>query len=367
MELEICAAALNGICPYFTMFPLDFPLSILARRATSKEWVIDPFCGRGTTNFAARMLGIGTVGIDSSPVAAAISDAKLASTSPGAIVAEANRILNETRYASRPRGEFWETAYHSDVLKAICRFRKSLLQDCSTDVRRALRGIILGALHGPRQIRFQSYFSNQCTRTYSPKPGYAVSYWRRHKMKPEPRNLEEIIERRASRYFSLTLPKVRGTVKLADSRDAGLFKTTFNRRRFDWVITSPPYYGMYTYVPDQWLRNWFLGGPAQVQYVSQGQMEHTSAEIYADQLRTVWRNLRTVCRPHARLVIRFGAIRDRSVNPADLIKLSLKDSGWILKTLCNAGTALSGKRQAASFLTRLSNPISEIDAWAVLA
>ena len=32
------------------------------------------------------------------------------------------------------------------------------------------------------------------------------------------------------------------------------------RRRFTRVITSPPYLGMRTYLPDQWLRYWALGG-----------------------------------------------------------------------------------------------------------
>ena len=48
-------AALNAVCPYYTMYPLDFPLGVLKKRSSSEEWVLDPFCGRGTTNFAARL------------------------------------------------------------------------------------------------------------------------------------------------------------------------------------------------------------------------------------------------------------------------------------------------------------------------
>ena len=50
--------ALNAICPYFTMFPLTFPLAVRHRRARCGEWVLDPFCGRGTTNYAARLVGL---------------------------------------------------------------------------------------------------------------------------------------------------------------------------------------------------------------------------------------------------------------------------------------------------------------------
>ena len=73
------SSALNGVCPYFTMFPLVFPLRILERYASRGEWVLDPFSGRGTTNYAARLLGLPSVGIDSSPVASALTQAKMAS------------------------------------------------------------------------------------------------------------------------------------------------------------------------------------------------------------------------------------------------------------------------------------------------
>jgi hypothetical protein len=45
--------ALNAICPYFTMFPLEYPLKVLRQHRVAKPVVVDPFCGRGTTLFAA--------------------------------------------------------------------------------------------------------------------------------------------------------------------------------------------------------------------------------------------------------------------------------------------------------------------------
>ena len=74
--------ALNGVCPYYTMYPLDFPLRVLKEHGKRGDWVIDPFCGRGTTNFAARLLGMPSMGVDSSPVAVALAKAKLASAEP---------------------------------------------------------------------------------------------------------------------------------------------------------------------------------------------------------------------------------------------------------------------------------------------
>src|SRR5687768_692706 len=75
--MDQLATALNAICPYYTMFPLAFPLGVLKRRSQPKQWVLDPFCGRGTTTFAARLLGLSSVGLDSNPLAAALAAAKL--------------------------------------------------------------------------------------------------------------------------------------------------------------------------------------------------------------------------------------------------------------------------------------------------
>lgn len=358
--------ALNGICPYFTMFPLDFPLNILKRRAKAGDVVLDPFCGRGTTNFAARLVGLRSLGVDSSPVAAAITAAKLATTTVDDIVVEARRILTEREARHIPTSEFWQWAFHPNVLDALCRFREAFLEDCTTDARIALRGIVLGALHGPKQKTFPSYFSNQCPRTYAPKPAYATRFWQGRGLMPEPIDVLAVIERRAKRYYG-TSSDVTGAVRLADSRKAEALQPDTPETRFDWVITSPPYYGMRTYIPDQWLRNWFVGGPDAVDYSNRAQVVHSSPEDFADDLRQVWRNAENVCADDAKMVIRFGGIPDRCANPLDIIKRSLDESGWSITAIREAGSAAEGKRQADTFLSTKSKPMVEYDVWAMKA
>lgn len=356
-------AAINGICPYFTMFPLDFPLGILAPRAKLRHRVLDPFCGRGTTNFAARLLGLESLGVDSSPVAVAITASKLVNTTIDEIMADAQAILSSGIPATVPKGAFWRWAYHRDVLQSLCRFRAAILADCSTPARIALRGIILGALHGPKQKTFPSYFSNQCPRTYAPKPAYATRFWQSRSLKPENVDVLGVIERRAKRYFS-DLPSTLGSVRLSDSRLSHSFEPPVSGQKFDWVITSPPYYGMRTYIPDQWLRHWFVGGPDVVDYSNRNQVVHTSHDDFAGDLRRVWRNVAAACSAEAQLVIRFGGITDRRTDPKEVIRKSLEDSCWRVTTIKSAGTASEGKRQADSFLRTISTPLTEYDVWA---
>jgi len=357
-------AALNGICPYFTMFPLGFPLRILDKGATRGDWVLDPFCGRGTTNFASRLLGLPSLGVDSNPVATAITASKLVDTSVADIMREAQDILATPLPATIPEGEFWKWAYHRKTLENVCRFREAFLQDCRSPARIALRGIILGALHGPKQKAFPGYFSNQCPRTYAPKPAYSIGFWKDRGLKPQYVDALAVIERRAIRYFS-SLPVGIGICRLADSRRRESIQPVVPGGSFRWIITSPPYYGMRTYTPDQWLRNWFLGGPERVDYTNDNQIVHSSPDAFAADLRAVWENIAEVSAPNARMVIRFGGISDRRVDPLEIIKKSLNGSGWRIQTIRQAGNASQGKRQADAFLRKESKPLAEYDVWAV--
>ena len=99
-DMNHFATALNAVCPYYTMFPLEFPLGVLARRRQPKQWVLDPFCGRGTTTFAARLLGLPSVGLDSNPLAAALAAAKVPRVSARQVLATARYILHQHPEAS---------------------------------------------------------------------------------------------------------------------------------------------------------------------------------------------------------------------------------------------------------------------------
>src|ERR1700749_618650 len=90
------AYAFNAICPYYTMFPLEFPLHLLRKHKAQYPTVYDPFCGRGTTIYAARKLGLRSYGLDTSPIAAAIAQAKLASVELEKVIALAQKLASRT-------------------------------------------------------------------------------------------------------------------------------------------------------------------------------------------------------------------------------------------------------------------------------
>jgi len=356
---------LNTICPYFTMFPLDFPFSQLIH-AKAGDWVLDPFCGRGTTSFAARLLSLPSYGIDTSPIAYAISSAKFVNSRPTDIINLCKKILDkDARPKKIPKGRFWDLCYHSSTLRQICLLREALLQDCSSDEAIALRALILGILHGPIMKTTTSYLSNQMPRTYSTKPDYSVHYWEKRGLLPNKIDMLEIVTKRANYTFK-KIPKLTdGGTSLSDARK----KLEFSPQNgFNWIITSPPYFGMETYVQDQWLRKWFLGGPEYVDYSKTDQLKHSNEQIFIQELAAVWKNITHFCAPNAKMVIRFGTIPSYSCNPLEIIQESLNqaNSGWKQCKVETAGVPSNGRRQSDQFGGKMGPSREEIDYYAIL-
>lgn len=367
---------LNAICPYFTMFPLNFPLDVLDEYSASLDdgsIVFDPFCGRGTTNFAARLRGFNSVGVDSSSVAVDIARSKIVNVTAKEIVKIAKRILKKNEDVITPTGEFWERAYAPNTLVDICRIRESLLTSCTTPARIALKALMLGALHGPQGINSISYLSNQAPRTYAPKPNYSVRYWKRNNLIAEEVDVLQVIEKRANRYYGTPLPIGYGVIIKGNSCCPTSYRTVGkwnknNDKKISLIITSPPYYGLTTYIQDQWIRNWFSGGPENIEYSNANQICHSNITLFTEQLRCAWIESALLAENGSILVIRFGAINGRLVSPEHVIRESLFGTEWVINDIRSAGVPPKGRRQMDSFAGNKEKPnaIEEIDVYAVL-
>jgi DNA methylase len=343
--------ALNAICPYFTMFPLEYPLGVLKKYLKYSPVVMDPFCGRGTTLFAARKLGLAARGIDSSPVAVAIARAKLAEVDVDRVLSLADLYLAEHSNVAVPTTKFFRAAFNLQVLQSLCAIRHGLLQvRRDTDATVILRATMLGCLHGPtsKTEEGRSYFSNQMPRTFSSKPDYSVRYWKEKGLNAPKVDVRAVLKRKLRRLDS-GQEKPAGALTHARRGDSRLLGSLpMAERDFSVVVTSPPYYGMRTYVEDQWLRNWFLGGPDHVVYGENTQLGHDGLEDFAESLGRVWKNMAATHSDRLDMHIRFGIIPSLSVDAKALMRASLEASGvrWKEVSVRGAKTAESGKRQA---------------------
>jgi hypothetical protein len=341
--------SLNAICPYFTMFPLEYPFRILQKFKKHSPVVFDPFCGRGTTIYASREMGFSSWGIDSSPIAVAIAKAKLASSKADEVLYLAEHLISKKpKYI--PETEFFKYAYSKETLVELCSLREGLLDlSVETDASILLRASALGCLHGPlnKEISTSSYFSNQMPRTFSSKPDYSVKYWKQRDLLPPKVKIIDVLKRKLSRIHGLE-NVVNGNpqqITLGDSR----LSESFNhiKENISLVITSPPYYGMNTYIQDHWLRMWFLGGPEIVNYSKQIQVDHKGKDRFIDSLAQVWKNISNSKAPDLHLFVRLGSINSVESNPRDIMRASLEEAGgWKLLSTRSAKDAHSGKRQA---------------------
>ena len=175
-----------------------------------------------------------------------------------------------------PEGEFWEWGFHPDTLREVAALREGLRTSSDTATVQMLRALLLGVLHGPRNKGVPSYLSNQMPRTYASKPAYAVQYWRNHGLGPVRVDAVDVLRRRAERVLNDCPPR---TSRPGHAWRRRRTLPRLSRQRFDLVITSPPYYGMRTYVADQWLRNWFVGGPPEVPYGTKGQLARQPSQV----------------------------------------------------------------------------------------
>ncbi len=226
---------------------------------------------------------------------------------------------------------------------------------------------MLGALHGPRRVDGSSnYLSNQMARTYASKPNYSVRYWQAHGLKPGKMDILSVVEARAKRVLRCSMLRGSGSAYQADSRTFDWLAINDELGPVRWIVTSPPYYGLNTYRPDQWLREWFLGGPSHVVYVSEEQVRHSSQENFTEDLFLVWNALQEVANHDAKLIFRFGAINDRPISVEQIARASLRGTRWGVDEIRSAGRASYGRRQAQSF-NRISKPaLTEIDVWCSL-
>lgn len=351
---------LDAICPYFTRFPLSFPLEGL-RDARAGESLLDPFCGCGSALFAARLKGMFCAGVECNPVAVAITRAKIPDVSPEAVIAHAEKLLATGELgATVPDGSFWEGCFAPNTLDAVCRFRTHFSKTITTTTDKVLCGLLLGLLHGPSDRG--RYLSNIMPASYAPDRDSLIAYWTANNLFPPEVNVMEVIEKQAKDLLSAKMEAARGQVVLGDSRMPETYSTL---PAFDWVITSPPYFGLNSFMDDQWLRHWFLGNPV----APDGLLDQTDTGSYVQDLARVWRHCSTVCRPGAWLLVRFGGVPGfEEETPQDLLSNSfgIADAGWRIERIKRVTVKPHRAPQPLPFSLPAARPVNEFELYARL-
>lgn len=295
----------HALCPYFAMFPESFVRKHLIVWSQVNDVIFDPFSGRGTTVFESLLNDRVAFGCDVNPVAVCVANAKADPPSH----TEALRRLREiekTRIKSDSSlefDEFFNHCFHEKTLQQVLHLRRHLNWRRSR-ADRFIAAVALGCLHGESH-RSTRYFSNRMPRTISTKPDYSVRWWKERKLTPPSRDAFEILREVIGYRFASAPAKMRGKVKEVDARNAiGAFPEF--ERRVSLVVTSPPYLDTTDFEEDQWLRLWFLGGPARPKKKRGADNRHSSKEKYWQFLTEAWMGMEPLLKRNAHIIIRIG-------------------------------------------------------------
>ena len=329
------------------MFPEAFVEEWIGCLTAPGDAVIDPFAGRGTAPFQALLMGRDAIAADTNPVAYCVTRAKLQAPKSTAVARRLTKL--ERDYASADMSnqvaalpEFFRVAFHERTLSEILFLRQSLRWRKSR-VDCMIAALVLGSLHG--ESSSPSYLSNQMPRTISTKPAYSMRWWAQRNLQPPERATFRVLRSRQAFRYRSDPPDVVGRIYNCDVRE--LPKRT--RARAHLAITSPPYMDVTSYEEDQWLRLWFLGGPA---HPSKNRFSpddrHSSCGPYRSFLEDTWSALSRLLHPHANVVIRLGARRSEPEQLVDLIRETSSSAGRNAQ-LVRHEVSVIANRQTGSF------------------
>ena len=315
----------HSICPYFAMFPETFVRRNVMAWSKPADLILDPFSGRGTTVFESLLSGRHAIGCDVNPVAVCLSKAKADPPALDDVLERIDALQKKSRNfkskAPESTDEFFNLCFHSDTLRQLLFLKKTLLwrkerTDC------LIAALALGCLHGESH-KTELCFSNRMPRTISTKPGYSVRWWRARHCLPPKRDVFAILAQMAAYRYGSPLPNLKGRVVEGDARRAAALLRPY-RERVRLVVTSPPYLDITDYHEDQWLRLWFLGGPAKPISRQGKDDRHRGTDSYWRFMREAWTGVAPLLMEGAQIVIRIGGTRLDQDELAEGLSASLK-------------------------------------------
>ena len=352
---------LHALCPYFAMFPESFAERWIDELTEPNDWVLDPFCGRGTAPFQALLMGRRAVGVDVNPVAYCVTRAKTNAPRAGQVrrrltLLERGFEPHEWELERRRLAPFFRSAFHPHALRIILYLRHTLRwRESSVDCM--IAALTLGSLHG--ETRSPSYMSNQMPRTISTKPQYSLRFWRDRDLKPPYRDPFTIIRSRLAFRYETIPPIGAAEILNADMRELPRMETRNHNIRC--VITSPPYLDVTSFEEDQWLRLWFLGGvPYPQRNVISRDDRHSTREAYWRLIADMWRALGQVLAPQAHIVIRIGA---KDILPENVVSALLGAAVFSRRTveLLDSEVSEIPRRQTDAFRPGAPGCAREVD------
>jgi hypothetical protein len=338
-----------GLGPYYAMFPTEFVRRAVETFCPTKGRVIEPFSGRGTTAFVASVSGRHALATDTNPVAWIYCSVKLDPCKrQSTLLRRVQQILELTKGGDgEAENDFQKGAWHRDVLSFLKSARRNLnWRSSRTD--RTLMAIILVHLHS----KLGEGLSNQMRQSKAMSPNYASEWWRERKMRPPRIDVLEFFEKKLSWRYAKGLPPKNGSA-ITELGDARLILPRMSEFQADFVLTSPPYFGVTNYEYDNWIRLWMLGGPSLPSHLAA--TRYADPEKYEDLIADVFDETRRHSKDNATIFVRTDARRFTLETTLDTL-----EELWPSHNVSLRFDTAKGKTQTGLFQERW-NKAGEVD------
>lgn len=287
-----------GFGPYYAMFPVGFARDAIARYSDVGDTVVDPFCGRGTTNYVAQALSRDSVGYELNPVGWIYATTKTNPARRWKHVARRVEELFDLRDESdsEPENEFQSWAYCSEALAFINSCRRNLKWRTSK-IDRTVAAFVLVYLHG----KAGDSLSNQMRQSKSMSPNYAVRWWKDKGLSPPKIDPVQYLNNRIEWRYKKGLWQADKTASIILG-DCTKMLPGYAGRQAKLVLTSPPYSGVTNYKYDNWIRLWALGGQAFPSWTQE--QRYANKVKYLTLIQETFGELRKRSREDAVIVVR---------------------------------------------------------------
>ena len=304
---------------YRACFKPQLPKFFIKYLSKRKDYVYDPFLGRGTTLIESALLGRKVIGNDVNPLSKILTEPRLKIPKFSALKDYINSIaINYDLKAEIDLSMF----YHSKTESEILSFKEYILakekNNRLSDMDKWIRMIITNRLTGHSK-GFFSVYTMPPNQAISPERQIKIN--RERQQKPSYRNTKELILKKTKSLIKDITHKQQQLLSVVS--DSAIFfnddaqKVKISDNFVQLTITSPPFLDVVKYAQDNWLRCWFNGIDSNV--IAKKITMSKTLKQWTNKMQNVFDELYRITKKRGYVVFEVGEVRGGKLKLDDYI------------------------------------------------